>query len=255
MNIKSLLLRFAKEHKFLFASIILSFLICIPIFVFLLIVIPIWEITIFLVPIILILLISLIANYTYTKFPILTKFITAALNTIIIIVSAIFVLFVISFIQNPFPHPEHKIYENPIQYQEAKNSIDAQYRVYHFPKAIPENAKNIRLYKTNNSWFGSEEMILEFDIDKQYIENELKTYKFISIDKDIRETPNEYNFKYNEYRHIIGYGSNLNVNDFIFYVINNRDNENPKEHSFPYHYGIAVNKKHNKIIYYYDCPD
>ena len=69
--------------------------------------------------------------------------------------------------------------------------------------------------------------------------------------KNIKKTKN------NEWRKIYDFKkSNNNIfYNFAFYVINNRNNGNPSGHHFPYHYGIGVNKEHNRILYYYDCPD
>lgn len=193
MNLRDCFLKFANEHRFLLIALILSFIICVPIFIFLLIVFPIIPIILFLVPFLLVILISVISSYTYSKFPKLTKVISAFLNSIIIIASIVALIVTITFIQNPFPDlKEDTVYEHPIQYQDAKNSINAQSRIQHFPDNIPENAKHIRFHKDSNSWFGGEQMILEFDIDKQYIENELKKYKFILVDKNIEKKENEY---------------------------------------------------------------
>ncbi len=145
-------------------------------------------------------------------------------------------------------------YKNPQEYIQAKESINEQYRIEHFPAQIPSEAKNIHFYKHCNSWFGSERMLLEFDINKEYIDKELKKYIFIKKDKLPKDQDYFSDYEYHKYGYMLP-NSNFDIKNFTFYVINNRDNENPPEHQFPYHYGIGVNEYHNRIIYYYDCPD
>ena len=244
-----------KIHKLIFCSLLFALLICILNFSLLFIIKfnSFYNLLAF-IPFILILL----SYFLYIKnIENLNKFLKCILLVFAVILHIINIAFmVLLFGVLSFFTEMNKIdkqYENPAEYTIAKNSINSQYRINHFPNEIPTEAKNIHFYKYCNSWFGSEGMLLEFDIDKKYIENELQTYKFIAID-NIPKNP-EYDRGYNIYNHMLAGSNNFDINNFTFYVINNRNNENPSGHHFPYHYGIGVNKEHNRILYYYDCPD
>lgn len=101
----------------------------------------------------------------------------------------------------------------------------------------------MQLYQNTISIFGSEYITLKFNIDKSYIENELRKYKFIKIKKITPfNSPATDNYR-------------INLDGFTLYIINDKDTENPKGHEFPYHYGIGVNKEFNQIVYYYTCRD
>ena len=188
----------------------------------------------------------------------LNKFIKVILFIVILFIHILNTFFMLLSLVFAFDIIERekldKLYENPIEYIQAKESIDEQYRIKHFPCQIPSEAKNIHLYKYHNSWFGSEGMLLEFDINKEYIDKELKKYKFIKKDKLPKDQDYFSDYEYHKYSYMLS-NRNFDIKNFTFYVINNRDNEKPVEHEFPYHYGIGVNEYHNRIIYYYDCPD
>lgn len=72
-------------------------------------------------------------------------------------------------------------YNSPNDYIKAKKEIHAQYRIGHFPSAIPNKATNVVFHKSNGAFYKSEYIILKFNIDKKYIEDELKKHKFIEI--------------------------------------------------------------------------
>ena len=80
-------------------------------------------------------------------------------------------------------------------------------------------------------------LILSFEIDKEYIENELEKYKLIEI-KGPYLTDNEY--KDNTERYYAVNDIDLNKAGFKFYAIGKGSGE----------YGIAVSDKTNRILYY-----
>lgn len=246
------------EHKFLYISLIISFILNSICFILWLIVMndkSFISLIVF-IPSILITIMTLIFCKTYNKFPKLTKWISSLFNTIVNIISLLIViLFIILECDSIEEKKLNAVYTNPAKYIMAKESIYAQYRIAHFPEEIPAEAKNIHLYKTYNSWFGSEIMLLEFDIDKKYIEKELNKYNFISIDNTKQKQGNSHEHKYHQYRYMMAGSSNFDIDNFTFYVINDREHENLEGHYFPYHYGIGVNENLSKILYYYDCPD
>ena len=112
-----------------------------------------------------------------------------------------------------------------------------QDKTIHFPKQIPNEAKNVQLHSSTNYFFGSQEIVLKFDTDKQHIEKELKKYKFKS-----KENTNHYAFS------TMG-GEKIKIEDFTLFVIDGNLSRWAKN------YGIGVNKEFNQIIYYYTNPD
>lgn len=248
INILNFINILKKEHCFLYSAIILSFIIAVLYFLFCIVALN--DISkflgfIFFVPTLLVYAVAYVAVKNYDRFPILIKIVSFILNILILIIIQIcvsfFLCFVIWFIQ------ENKVYDNPAQYQKAVKTIYSPSRIKHFPKIIPTEAKNVEFNKLNNSWFGSEAILVKFEIDKQYIDTEIKKYKYISVEK-----PENYIHIFDA---MMTDNSRINIDDFTFFIINDKRNEHPSEHMFPYHYGIGVNEKLNQIIYYYTCPD
>ena len=85
------------------------------------------------------------------------------------------------------------------------------------------------------SFQGGQSIVIQFDTDKKYINDELKKYNFKS-----KEEPHHY---------VFDAMTKNNISDFIFYVISGNLNR------FGRNYGIGVNRDFNKIIYYYSNPD
>ncbi len=198
---------------------------------------------IYLIPIPIVYLISLAAYFLFKKFSKISKVFSFLLNTFIIV---IFQIMLAMFLFSGTHSHDIEVKCNKLEnYPMALKYMDVDSRVRHFPVKIPDNAKNVYLYAGIDSFFGSKSLYLKFYIDKKYINEELKKYKFIKI-KPYKELENlEYNF----------YCSNINLEDYILYIIGDKQHEIPNEASFPYHYGIAVNPKTNEIIYYYENPD
>lgn len=243
---KTFFVKLKNEHIFLFSSLILSFIISILFYLICILSLDgkYAEGLIYFISPILVLLIVCLSIKTAKKYPKLTKIFSFLFNTFIIVVFQIFVGFsalICTMLIGTYTYSE-----NPDDYSKALKAIHFQERIAHFPKVIPTEAEDVELYQSSNNWFGSENLMIKFSIDKKYIDNELKKYKFISIE-------NRQNSKYNPAR--IFYSGEININDFTFYVINDKNNEIPNEHSFLYHYGLGVNKDFSKIIYYYICPD
>lgn len=243
---KTFFVKLKNEHIFLFSSLILSFIISMLFYIISILSVDgkYLDALIYFISPVLVLLIVYLSVKTSKKYPNLTKIFSFLFNSFIIIVVQIFLGFSV-LIAMMFLGTD-TYFENPNDYEKALKSIHFQKRIAHFPRVIPDEAKDIQLYKSSNSWFGSEDLMVKFSINKKYIDDELKKYKFISIEK-------WQNSEYNPARRF--YSGNINIDDFTFYIINDKNNEIPNEHSFLYHYGIGVNKDFNKIIYYYTCPD
>lgn len=109
----------------------------------------------------------------------------------------------------------------------------------HFPDKIPDNATNIELFEDANP-FGSVEQYLKFNADDKYINKELEKYNFkiIATGKDYKG---------------IHIRNDLRKDDDIYYVLG--DSQLRSAGVFPYSYGIIVNRKTNKIIYYFSKYD
>ena len=130
-----------------------------------------------------------------------------------------------------------KTFKDPSEYTEAFSH--ACQEVGHFPKEIPPWAKNVLLYKPNDCWFGSEYFSLSFEIDKGCIDYEFNRYKFIETEGPF-STDEEYSDNYR--RELATKQVGLKKAGFKFYVIDIKKNWNE--------YGIAVNDKTNRILYY-----
>lgn len=198
------------------------------------------------IPVLLVFLVSYIGCKTFNKHPKITKVVTTFINVIIIFVLQAFILLFSLLIMDLYQ--SDKVYDNPKQYSKALNSINFKGRVEHFPLMLPKEASDIELSKCANSWFGSEAILVKFTIDREYIDKELEKHKYISVEK-----PGQYKHKNDDA--MLTNNSRIDLDGFTFYVISDRDAENLSGHSFPYHYGIAVNYDENKILYYYACPD
>ncbi len=84
-------------------------------------------------------------------------------------------------------------------------------------------------------------MYLKFDINKKYIENELKKHSYL------RTWEYDSSQKY--------YYNGINYSDFTFYDVGDSTQGKQLATGLPYYYGIGVNKKQSQILYYYVTID
>lgn len=248
---------FIKEHKFLLSAIIISLIIAFSSFILFNILytktlIEVLRNFIFFIPSFVVFLISLVAYKTFAIHPRITKIFSFLLNTFLIVYFQVVFFFIILFFAELFSEP-YPNYADPLKYKEAIKTIKKQDCVKHFPKEIPENAKNVEFNKENNNFFGSEAIALKFDINENYIDKELKKYKFKYIENFNNDNQSGYNSHNPDA--MMTDGGRIKTEGFIFYIINDKESDKIMQNYFPYHYGIAVNKKLNQIIYYYTCPD
>ena len=127
-------------------------------------------------------------------------------------------------------------------YQKSLKYITNQSRIKHFPEKIPEDARNIKIYK-DAGYFGSEKIYLKFITNKQYIQNELSKYDFVEVEK-----PEERN---RNLEFLSLSPGNISLYTYNLYIIKKGCNERRRCFS----YGIAVNNELNEILYYYSSPD
>jgi len=139
----------------------------------------------------------------------------------------------------------NKTYRTPEQYSAALNSFKKN-DILHLPRKIPANAKNVRLYAFISN-FNGKILLLQFDINKEYIEQEFKKTNFINADFPVGEKQQIYNMPSDNKR--------INTENMTFYVINNEENKAVDTEYFPYFSGIGVNKKLTTILYYYIEPE
>lgn len=200
---------------------------------------------IFLIPLIITFLITGAAVRLFEYVPNLSRILSFILNTFVILFIQICIGLLFFYILM-FADLDAKC--NQIKhYKLALSNVDLS-NTSHFPHKIPNEAKNAELKASTYSFFGSEDLYLKFDTNKEYIDKELKKYNFIKIcNHDKCSDGSDNNYRY--------YSGDIDIKDFTFYVINDKEHENLPEHSFPYHYGIGVNYNTNQILYYYENPD
>lgn len=241
----------------MFLSIIISFLLGIVSYVI------INNILYFFIPVLFTFIILIIYFFVSLKNSIISKYIALFFYIILLIfqIRLLYIYLLTSIFIN-FSTQE-LIYNNPAEYEKAKISISHQERIKHFPSQIPQKAYNIELYKTENKWFGSEAISLQFSINKDYTENEINKHKYIAVEKldelsNIQKIIKEYKTEDNkpiihEFDAMMTNNGSIKINNYTFYIINDKFSENNS--GFFYHYGIGINDKGNRIIYYYTCPD
>ena len=135
--------------------------------------------------------------------------------------------------------------KNPKQYIEAKNKIGNIRETKYFPVNVPDDAQNIRLYEYYWTFKDySAILLLKFDIDNNYIENEIKKNKCKNL-----IAPNSNTQAYKELESELN-----NIRDNTYYEPSNYtfcvlNPDNAPESKFKANYGIAFKK--NQIVYYY----
>ena len=229
------LYKFFKElktnHKFLFIALILSFILsALPCFFIIAVFFENKQYGfIFFVPFLIILIINIIAIKIFKHIPKITKFLTFILNSFIIVIIQIFcALFILSFMiiaNDEYMRDKPEFYEKVLTYYPEE-------RTTHFPQHIPQNATNVEMDADMRSFQGGQSIYIKFDIDEDYIDKELKKYKFKS-----KESNNNY------------YICGLYMKDYILYIIDG------KYERFGKFSAIGVNKKSNTIIYFYYNED
>ena len=158
---------------------------------------------------------------------------------ICLIFSIVFMLFFKEFFFEP------SAITNVSEYNIALKNIREQNEILHFPKNIPDEAKNVKLYCISTDYNG-ELFLLQFKTNKQYIVNELKKFSFINENFPVGEKQSIYSFPQKP-----GF---LKTEKFTFYVLKNTNNAQVYNTYFPYFSGIGVDKNFEHIIYYYINP-
>ncbi len=158
----------------------------------------------------------------------------------------LFILIIIGLIKFVLWSLKPTIYTNPKDYQYLKEKIVEQNKIKHFPDKIPENATDIHFKGYTDMPYNGELILLNFKIDKSYIENELKKNDFWNKSDKLGQKQNIY--------FVPKVTDDFNENDYTYYVIKDDDNKDYYKKFFPYFSGIGVNISDNKILYYYILP-
>jgi len=193
------------------------------------------------IPALVVVLIRFIGTKTKVKFPKATKIVSTILNIFIVIFFQLFIyglatlLLISSILEMDVTNIKN--------YNRALSNITHKERIIHFPRQIPENVSDIKLYESHGGIFGSEEIYLTFIADKAYINNELSKYKFEKI-----EGPFENTWDYDYPLSALG-PNNFKIGGFKHYMIKKNNTRRL------FSYGILIKEKTNQIMFYYATPD
>lgn len=153
---------------------------------------------------------------------------------VLLICGAFFIIF------ESYKAPE---YTKTKDYPKALAQIVNKEEVKHFPKEIPPNASKIKLFGYSDLPYNGEMLMLEFKIDKPYIEKEFNSYEFVNK-----------NDKPGTVQKIYYMPKEFHSQSYTYYVLKTPDNLSYYKEYFPYSNGIGIDIKHNKILYYYISP-
>ena len=196
----------------------------------------------YLCPILAVYIASFLAYSIFKKFPTFSRIFSALLNTTILFLQVFVTL--VTFALCPYSEEIDYTKYNKVENYKKTIQLYNHKRVAHFPAKIPKEATSIVIDARPVDFFGSQHIYLKFDINKEYINNELKKYSYIKI-LDYQNASEQYGY----------FANNIDFSKYIYFVINDKAHEKLEKQDFPYHYGIATNREQNQILYYYDYPD
>ena len=188
--------------------------------------------TLYLIPTILIFVIFFFSNKYTGKYSIMLK--TLSYIAICILINLHIAMFAYTLSYSLGCAVEKNEPYNPIRpiSEYSKFVKNKTSRTEHFPDKIPINATNVELYQ--GVWLhGDVEIYLKFNIDDEYINNELKNHQYTAIttgDKYIGHEPHD----------------RMKNKDDVYYILGDL-----LQMHRGYSYGIVVNRKTHEIIYYY----
>lgn len=198
----------------------------------------IWGLLLF-IPVICTYLICFLTMKLSIKHPKISKFLSNIFNFILVIIIQLIIIGIISAILSTFIWIKN---DNMRLYKRAITMQEHQERIIHFPNKIPGDKKNTFFHIEIHPVFGSREILLSFFTTNEYIQQEIKKYKYKIIEGPYN-TLSQYNLSNYTY-------SSAKDEKYIIekknYIIDCRNN---------YAYGILVDEKHNKITYYYFVRD
>ena len=131
-------------------------------------------------------------------------------------------------------------------YNKIMHNVKNPKKIAHFPKDIPNNAKDVKFYYWASNTNG-EVMLLQLKTDKKYITDELNRLEFFNCYDSVGCRQNIYHFPQTK-----GF---LKSHNYTFFVLKNDENESVYKKYFPYFTGVGVDNNLEHIIYYYIEPD
>lgn len=165
-----------------------------------------------------------------------------------IIILVIGIIAVIAIILLYFHFTSYNLKTNNIKkYEKCIKSVKYPEHIKHFPKTISKNLQDAKFYCYTSDYHG-EWVLLLLKSNKDYINQELKSYKFINSEDKIGDYQEIYYMPSEE----VGIQKNT---DLTYYVLDNADNRHYHPKFFPYYNGIGVDKTMEHIFYYYITPD
>lgn len=142
-------------------------------------------------------------------------------------------------------------YTNIKHYQDALNIVREPEGITHFPHEIPKKAKNIKFYSFSGGFY-HQRIFLEFDSDKNYIDNEIKRLNLLPPIK-IQDTKDIIAIQSIE---LAKSEAKIDTNKYTYYAIDNNYNRSLISHNeFPFFSGIGINKDKTQIFYYFVNPE
>lgn len=135
--------------------------------------------------------------------------------------------------------------KNLKDYKKCLNSVKYKKDTFHFPKTIPNNAEDAKLYCFTSDYNG-EYVFLLLKTNEEYINRELKSHKFINSKDKIGD--------YQQIYHMPSETVGIKNTELTYYVLDNEENKNYYKSYFPYFNGIGVDKNLEHIFYYYITP-
>lgn len=133
------------------------------------------------------------------------------------------------------------------KYNKCISSVKYPEHIKHFPKTISKNPDDTKFYCYTSDYNG-EWVLLLIKANKDYINQELKSYKFINSEDKI----GDYQEIYYMPSERVGIQNNT---DLTYYVLDNADNRHYHPKYFPYYNGMGVDRNLEHIFYYYITPD
>lgn len=230
------------KHKFLFCACLISLILSIATYILCIsfsgnIIVLLFSLIVF-IPFATTISVYSAAERNFEKHPLITKIVSALINIFTIVCIHTYVSFCALALAGIWDF-DFKTFTQKEEYKEALKYLCQSQNAKHFPKEIPEDAKNVRLYKPNDCWFGSEHFSLYLESDRDFIIDSFRGVNCI-------ETEGPYNnkdeYKYHAARNYAVQYVNIEKTNLMFCVID--------AYGETEEYGIAVDYKNNRILFY-----
>ena len=110
-------------------------------------------------------------------------------------------------------------------------------KIAHFPVNLPKDAQNVQFYMSYNLFWGTEDVVLRYTMDNEYISERTKIYERAGLIKKAIDAKKIPLFK-----------DIPQITQYKVYVFDDKNNEN---YIGTFLYGVAINAKEHTIIYFY----